>query len=47
MLSTPKARIEKTIKQMAVEIMERLGTEKARDLAKQIIVECDKEDKRG
>lgn len=47
MLSTPKARIEKTIKQMAVELMERLGTDKARDLAKQIIVECDKEDKRG
>lgn len=47
MLTTPKPKKEKTIIEMAITIVESLGTEKARDLAKQIVVECDKEDKRA
>ena len=45
MLTTPKPKKEKTVKEMAIDVVERLGTEKARELAEEIVKECDKQEK--
>lgn len=42
MLTTPKPKKEKTIKEIAIALVEGLGVEKARQLIKEIEKECDK-----
>lgn len=44
MLTTPKPKKEKTIKEIAIHLVESLGVEKARKLAKEIEAECDKQE---
>ena len=45
MLTTPKPKKEKTVKEMAIDVVERLGVEKSRELAEEIVKECDKQEK--
>jgi hypothetical protein len=46
MLTTPKPKKEKSVKEMAIDAVERLGVETAREFAKEIIKECDKQEKK-
>ena len=45
MLTTPKPKKEKNIKELAISLVERLGVDEARKLAEEIINECDKQKK--
>lgn len=46
MLTTPKPKKEKTMRELAIDIVTRFGTEKAMDLAEEITKECKKQDKK-
>lgn len=45
MLVAPKPKVEKTMKELAVDIVARLGLEKAKELAEEILKEIKKQDK--